>query len=110
MCVEPKKQIIVESLLTLWLDLQHILGIFKQCVYSEKGFHRVIPLGKTHHILFFNHNPALKDGASELIYITINADTFPEVSACTYVEGVDRYVGNKNSKLNGIYVNMTFSE
>lgn len=35
---------------------------------------------KTPQILFFNLNPVLKDGASELLYITINVDTYTNIS------------------------------
>ncbi len=65
---------------------------------------------KTPQILFFNLNPVLKDGASESLCITINTDTYPDISACPPKGGADRYVGDKNSKLNGIYTNFTFLE
>ncbi|MBC8488097.1 MAG: hypothetical protein H8D45_18865 [Bacteroidetes bacterium] len=46
-----------------------------------------------------NHIPALKNGASDLSYVSYNPDSCPDI-----------YAEVKNSKINGIYANSTFSE
>lgn len=48
---------------------------------------------------FFYLNPALKDGAIDSLFDTFNMDNYPDI-----------YDGDKNSRLNGIYANLSFPE
>ncbi len=54
---------------------------------------------KTPGFWFLNHIPALKDGASDLSYVPYNSVSCPDI-----------YVGVKNSKINGIYADLTLLE